>query len=157
MKEFGYDKQYDVIVAGGGVSGTVAAIAAGRLGADVLILEEGAYLGGALTGCGVGPMMTFHAGEKQVIRGIMEEIVERLKTDGYSTGHIYDTMQYISYLTPFNSEGLKVVLDEMTAEAGCTVLFHTFIGAAVCGEGKIESLPVCAIRTVSTAYRPGYT
>lgn len=27
MKEFGYDKQYDVIVAGGGVSGTVAAIA----------------------------------------------------------------------------------------------------------------------------------
>ncbi len=82
MKEFGYDKQYDVIVAGGGVSGTVAAIAAGRLGADVLILEEGAYLGGALTGCGVGPMMTFHAGEKQVIRGIMEEIVERLKTDG---------------------------------------------------------------------------
>ena len=106
MKEFGYDKQYDVIVAGGGVSGTVAAIAAGRLGADVLILEEGAYLGGALTGCGVGPMMTFHAGEKQVIRGIMEEIVERLKTDGYSTGHIYDTMQYISYLTPFNSEGL---------------------------------------------------
>ena len=143
MKEFGYDKQYDVIVAGGGVSGTVAAIAAGRLGADVLILEEGAYLGGALTGCGVGPMMTFHAGEKQVIRGIMEEIVERLKTDGYSTGHIYDTMQYISYLTPFNSEGLKVVLDEMTAEAGCTVLFHTFIGAAVCGEGKIESLTVC--------------
>ena len=95
MKEFGYEKQYDVIVAGGGVSGTVAAIAAGRLGADVLILEEGAYLGGALTGCGVGPMMTFHAGEKQVIRGIMEEIVERLKNDGYSTGHIYDTMQYI--------------------------------------------------------------
>ena len=40
MKEFGYDKQYDVIVAGGGVSGTVAAIAAGRLGADVLILER---------------------------------------------------------------------------------------------------------------------
>lgn len=143
MKEFGYEKQYDVIVAGGGVSGTVAAIAAGRLGADVLIIEEGAYLGGALTGCGVGPMMTFHAGEKQVIRGIMEEIVERLKTDGYSTGHIYDTMQYISYLTPFNSEGLKVVLDEMTAEAGCTVLFHTFIGGAVCGEGKIESLTVC--------------
>lgn len=65
MKEFGYEKQYDVIVAGGGVSGTVAAIAAGRLGADVLILEEGAYLGGALTGCGVGPMMTFHAGEKR--------------------------------------------------------------------------------------------
>lgn len=80
MKKFCYETQYDVIVAGGGVSGTVAAIAAGRMGAKVLILEQNGYLGGALTGCGVGPMMTFHAGEKQVIRGIMEEIVERLKT-----------------------------------------------------------------------------
>ena len=143
MKKFCYETQYDVIVAGGGVSGTVAAIAAGRMGAKVLIVEQSGYLGGALTGCGVGPMMTFHAGEKQVIRGIMEEIVERLKNDGYSTGHIYDTMQYISYLTPFNAEGLKVVLDEMTEEAGCQVLFHTFIGGAECEGGRITGLTVC--------------
>lgn len=143
MKEFDYEKRYDVIVAGGGVSGCAAAIAAARLGASVLVIEQGGYLGGALTECGVGPMMTFHAGEKQVIRGIMEEIVERLKTAGYSTGHIYDTMQYISYLTPFSAEGLKVVLDDMAAEAGCTVLFHTFIGAAACGDGRITSLTVC--------------
>jgi len=143
MREFDYEKRYDVIVAGGGVSGCTAAIAAARLGADVLIIEQGGYLGGALTECGVGPMMTFHAGEKQVIRGIMEEIVERLKTAGYSTGHIYDTMQYISYLTPFNAEGLKIVLDDMAAEAGLSVLFHTFIGAAACEDGKITSLTVC--------------
>lgn len=142
MKKFCYETQYDVIVAGGGVSGTVAAIAAGRMGAKVLIVEQSGYLGGALTGCGVGPMMTFHAGEKQVIRGIMEEIVERLKNDGYSTGHIYDTMQYISYLTPFNAEGLKVVLDEMTEEAGCQVLFHTFIGGALCEDDRITELRV---------------
>lgn len=143
MKEFSYEKRYDVIVAGGGVSGSVAAIAAGRMGASVLIIEQGAYLGGALTGCGVGPMMTFHAGEKQVIRGIMEEIVERLSEEGYSTGHIYDTMQYINYLTPFNAEGLKVILDEMTEEAGCDILFHTFIGGAECIDKKITSLTVC--------------
>ena len=39
---------------------------------------------------------------------------------------IYDTMQYISYLTPFNSEGLKVVLDEMTAEAGFDTRLEAF-------------------------------
>lgn len=143
MRGFCYETTYDVIVAGGGVSGSAAAIAAGRMGAKVLIVEQGAYLGGALTGCGVGPMMTFHAGEKQVIRGVMEEIVERLKQQGYSTGHIYDTMQYISYLTPFNAEGLKVVLDEMTAGAGCQVLFHTFIGGAECRDGRITGLTVC--------------
>ena len=101
-------------------------------------------------------MMTFHAGGKQVIRGIMEEIVERLKTDGYSTGHIYDTMQYISYLTPFSSEGLKVVLDEMTAEADtwfCSIRLSEPRYA-----GREDRVPSpCAIRTVSTAYRPGYT
>ncbi len=143
MKEVIYDETWDVLVAGGGVSGSMAAIAAGRLGAKVLVVEETGYLGGALTGCGVGPMMTFHAGEKQVIRGIMEELVQRMKDRGYSTGHIYDTMQYISYLTPFDSEGLKLVLDEMVAEAGCQVLFHTFMGEVEREGNRLRSVTVC--------------
>lgn len=143
MHTFYYDEKYDVIIAGGGVSGAVSAIAAGRLGANVLVVEQNGYLGGTLTGCGVGPMMTFHAGEKQVIRGIMEEIVERLADRGYSSGHIYDTMQYISYLTPFNSEGLKLLLDEMLTEAGVRVLFHTFIGAVQREGRKITSITLC--------------
>ena len=49
-----YEQTWDVVVAGGGVSGTVAAIAAGRCGARVLVLEQSGYLGGTLTGCGVG-------------------------------------------------------------------------------------------------------
>ncbi|WFR57675.1 FAD-dependent oxidoreductase [Anaerocolumna sp. AGMB13025] len=138
-----YDKLYDVVIAGGGVSGAAAAIAAGRSQADVLVIEQSGYLGGSLTGCGVGPMMTFHAGEKQVIKGIMEEIVERMVQRGYSPGHIKDTTQYISYLTPFHSEGLKIVLDEMVKEAGCDILFHTFIGGAKTEEGSIKSLTLC--------------
>ena len=46
-------------------------------------------------------MMTFHAGEKQVVKGIMEEIVQCLVKRGYSPGHVHDTTRYISYLTPF--------------------------------------------------------
>mgnify|MGYP003376765293 CR=1 FL=1 len=76
-----YEQTWDVVVAGGGVSGTVAAIAAGRCGARVLVLEQSGYLGGTLTGCGVGPMMTFHAGEKQVVKGIMEEIMCMIRQD----------------------------------------------------------------------------
>ena len=79
-----YRKYYDVVVAGGGVSGATSAIAAGRQGASVLVVEQNGYLGGSLTGCGVGPMMTSHAGEKQVIRGMMQEIVDRLTENGYS-------------------------------------------------------------------------
>jgi len=138
-----YDTYYDVIVAGGGVSGTAAAISAARSGAKTLILEQAGYLGGTLTSCGVGPIMTFFSGEKQVIKGIMQEIVDRLMERGYSCGHVKDTTRYVSYVTPFDAEGLKLVLDDMVWEAGCTVLFHTFAGSVEITDDRIAGLTVC--------------
>ena len=44
---------YDVVVIGGGVSGTTAGIRAARLGAQTLIVEQGPWLGGMLTSAGV--------------------------------------------------------------------------------------------------------
>ena len=44
---------YDVVVVGGGVSGTTAGIRAARMGAQALIVEEGPWLGGMLTSAGV--------------------------------------------------------------------------------------------------------
>lgn len=138
-----YKNLYDVVVAGGGVSGTVAAIAAARAGARTLVVEQTGYLGGTLTSCGVAPMMTFFAGDKQVIRGIMQEIVDRLTARGSSCGHIEDTTRYVKYITPFDAEGLKLVLDEMVQEAGCEVLFHTFTGGVAREERRISALAVC--------------
>lgn len=138
-----YTKKFDVLVVGGGVSGCAAALAAARNGADVLLLEQNGYLGGTLTGCGVGPMMTFHAGDKQVILGIMEELVAELVRRGQSPGHVPDTKQYTSTITPFDAEGLKLLLDEKLSEAGCTVLFHTFVGAVQTEDGCITGLTVC--------------
>lgn len=138
-----YKEKYDVVIAGGGVSGSVAAIAAGRMGAKVLVIEESGSLGGSLTSCGVGPMMTFFAGEKQIIAGIMQDIVDELVRRGYSAGHVKDTTQYISYVTPFSSEGLKLVLDELLADAGCDVIFHTFVCGANVEKKAIQSLAVC--------------
>jgi len=136
-------KQFDVIVAGGGVSGCCAALAAARNGASVLVAERDGYLGGTLTGCGVGPMMTFHAGDKQVIRGIMEELVAELVRRGQSPGHVPDTKQFTDTVTPFDAEGLKLVLDEKLHQAGCKVLFHTFLGAVETEAGEIKSLTLC--------------
>jgi hypothetical protein len=44
---------YDIVIVGGGTSGTAAAIQAGRMGADVLLLQEQEWLGGMLTAGGV--------------------------------------------------------------------------------------------------------
>lgn len=44
---------YDLIIVGGGASGTAAGIAAGRLGVNTLIVESTPWLGGMLTSAGV--------------------------------------------------------------------------------------------------------
>ena len=116
---------YDVVVIGGGPAGTVAAIAAAREGSKVLLVEQNGYLGGMLTMAGTGPQMTFHAGKTQVVRGIAEEIVERLQAIGMSPGHMEDFVGYASSVTPFDAEGMKLVLETMAREAGVQLLYHT--------------------------------
>ncbi len=138
-----YDSKPDVVIAGGGVSGCAAALAAARNGASVLLIEQNGYLGGSLTGCGVGPMMTFHAGEKQVIRGVMQELADALKERGYSPGHVPDTKQYTSTITPFQSEGLKLILDEKMQQAKVQILFHTFLGGVERCASRITGVTVC--------------
>ena len=78
--------KFDVVVVGGGPAGAVAAIAAARQGVKTLLVEQYGYLGGMLTVAGVGPQMTFHAGETQVVRGIPDEIICRLKELGVISG-----------------------------------------------------------------------
>jgi len=137
--------EYDVIVVGGGVSGAVASIAAARQGAKVLLIEEHGFLGGSLTSMGVGPMMSFHnpAGD-QVVRGIADELIGRLVAKGASPGHIPDTTSYCSTVTPFDSEALKIELEEMLREAGGAILYHTQLAAvATDARARIERIVVC--------------
>jgi hypothetical protein len=135
---------FDVVVCGGGVSGSVAAVAAARSGARTLLLEKHAFLGGSLTAMGVGPMMTFHnpAGE-QVVRGVAQEVVDRLIAMGASPGHIEDTTTYCSHVTPFDSEGMKQVLEDMVLDAGGTLLYHTHLADVRVENARIEELVVC--------------
>lgn len=138
------DPAYDVVVLGGGVSGSVAAIAAARTGVRVLLVEEHGFLGGSLTAMGVGPMMSFHnpAGQ-QVVRGIPDEIVARLQARGASLGHIPDTTTYCSTVTPFDSEELKIELETMLLEAGCEVLYHTQLADVRMAGNRIAAVVVC--------------
>lgn len=133
-------KQYDVIVVGGGVSGAVAGIASARAGARTLIAEKMGFLGGMLTAGGVGPMMTFLAGDTQVVQGIAEEIVQRLIKCGGSTGHIVDTTGYTYTVTPFDAELLKNVLENMVLEAGGELLYHSMLDGVKTENGRITSV-----------------
>lgn len=136
--------QCDVLVAGGGVSGSVAALAAARAGAKVVLVEEQGFLGGSLTAMGVGPMMSFHnPNGRQVVRGLAEELIARLTARGASPGHIADTTTYCSTVTPFDSEELKIELETMLAEAGVDVLFHTQLAGVTARAGRVAEVTLC--------------
>jgi len=121
------EKTWDVIVVGGGVTGFTAATAAARNGAKTLLIEKDAALGGTMTNVLVGPMMTFHSAKEQVIKGIAQEVIDRLMAMHASPGHVKDTTGYVETVTPFDHEALKLVAQRMVLESGAQVLLHTWV------------------------------
>ncbi len=133
---------YDILIVGGGISGAVAAISAARLNMKVLLVERYGFLGGTLTACGTGPMMTFHAGDRQVIKGITGEIIDRLAAKGKSPGHIFDTTCYTYTVTPFDAESLKCELENMLIEAGGNILYHSFVSDVTLKDNRITDVTI---------------
>src|SRR5262245_19582394 len=122
----------DVIVVGGGVAGVSAAIAAARTGADTLLIERYGALGGNLTIGLLEASLSFHdRNGRQLIGGIPDEIIQRLKAAGGSIGHVEDDVGYAGTVTPYDPEELKMVCLEMTREAGVRLLLHTWVVGTV--------------------------
>lgn len=122
------EKVYDVAVLGGGPAGIAAALSSARSGARTILVERYGFLGGMSTAAMVYPWMTFHSAVgEHVIKGIAQEIVERLMALGASPGHLRDTIGFTHTLTPYHPEVYKVLAFEMLEEAGVEVLLHTSI------------------------------
>lgn len=118
----------DVLASGGGMAGTVAAIAAARNGARTVLFERHGFLGGAATAGAVGQFVGWETrAGRRVIAGLAEEIVERLQALGGSSGHGHFVMSTGHRMdrVEYDTEVLKVVLDEMAQEAGVRVLLHS--------------------------------
>ena len=126
----------DVIVVGGGPAGMCAAIAAARQGVSVVLIEQAGFCGGMATKGLVGPFMTSYdrKGENMIIKGLFEEIVNRMVEKGVAihpsevrsgTGFTSWIILGHDHVTPFEPEGLKLVMDEMLEEAGVKILYHT--------------------------------
>jgi hypothetical protein len=76
----------------------------------------------------VYPWMTFHTADgKQVIKGIAQEIIDRLMAVNASPGHVRDTVGFTSTITPYHPEVYKVLAFRMLKEAGVTLLLHSFV------------------------------
>ena len=135
-------KKYDVIVCGAGTSGMNAAIAARRNGARTLIVEASGLLGGTNVISLVSPFMTFHDGNRQVIKGIADEIISRLKEQKLALGHIKDPIDFASSITPYDVEGLKQIYFDIVEEEGIECLFHSFIYDVIMEDDKLVGIEV---------------
>ncbi len=118
---------YDVIVAGGGPSGIMAAVSSARAGAKTLLIERYGFLGGMATNALVGPLQTFHAGDTLIARGLANEAIDRLKKIGGSPGHVKDMIGFVPTVTPVDVEKLKYIYQQMVEESGADLLLHTII------------------------------
>lgn len=139
----------DVCVVGGGPAGVCAAISAARQGVKTILVEQGSFCGGMATRGLVGPFMTCYDadGENMIIRGVFEEIVNRMVERGFAIhpSEVMGGTAFTSWIkighdhvTPFESEGLKLILDEMLEEAGVEVLYHTSFIEPILNENTIK-------------------
>lgn len=86
-------ESYDLIIVGGGASGTAAGIAAGRLGTKTLIIEPTSWLGGMLTSAGVSAI----DGNHRLPAGIWGEFKAELEAyyggpEKLATGWVSNTL-----------------------------------------------------------------
>lgn len=131
----------DVCVLGGSCTGLFAAIRAARLGARVVIVEKDNCFGGVATTAMVNVWHSLYdtEGKKQIIAGLTEETMNRLERRNAVKRHERTNP---SRGFTFNSEELKIELDELAREAGIKIYLHTQFAAPapLIEDGRLEAV-----------------
>ena len=147
----------DVLIVGGGPSGTAAAVAAARQGADVILLERYNHLGGLSTGGLVIwiDRMTDWDGNL-VIRGFAEEVLSRLPKDAVAgpapaewgskeQARVEHWAQrtsahrgVVTWAPTIDPERLKLLSQDMVLEAGVRLVYHSWAADPIVENGVVR-------------------
>lgn len=127
-----HDKEFDVIVCGGGTSGIAAALAAARSGAQTLLIERVGQIGGQLNFSGPPGFAfahLFNPRGEQDAAGIIEEIHKRMLDEGHALPHIKPELRLkagytFSYIDP---DWFGLMIFDMMEESGVNLLLHTLV------------------------------
>jgi hypothetical protein len=132
-----YLGDFDVVVAGGGASGLIAAVSASRLGARTLLVEHANCLGGTGTYSMVAQWIGFYNRDTRVVGGIAKEFADRVVALGGSEGFRRYLMAEASDSPipivhfAFNPETVKIAADALAACDNLTVRLHSRVVAAI--------------------------
>jgi len=129
------DETYDVIVAGGGISGTMAAAAAAREGRKVLLVERYTALGGMGTLGLVQPITMWGIRGQYVIGGTGKVFLENLgeSHEDASTGMSH-------YGPACDAEHLKYALERMALRHGVSLLYHSWVSGVEMEGDRLSGL-----------------
>ena len=147
-------ERHQVVVAGGGLSGVIAALAAARSGADTLLVERYAFLGGT----GVASLMTCYNGFRnqrapealQTVRGIPAEYIAELvrlggvaDVDNYERKFHHDvTKGDIPYTVGFDPEAAKVAQFNLLRKEGVKLRLHSWVVAPMVDGTRVTGVVV---------------
>lgn len=131
---------FDIVVVGSGSAGSAAAIAAGRAGRRVLLVEKLPFLGGVSTSV----LDTFYGfytpGSRptKVVGGVADDVVAALRTLGpvVERPNTYGAGTGVTY----HAEHLKVVWESLVSSAGASILLHAFVQDAHVSDGRVHEL-----------------
>ncbi len=144
-------REFDVVVAGGGTAGVVAALAAARQGARTALVEAKGYPGGIVVEGGTALHSFYNlwkafpgVEKRQVVKGIPQEIIDRLTEVGGTTGHaeMLQRYDYDSVCTAIDTELYKLVAFEMLEEAGVFICVNTLLADAIVEGVRVKGVIV---------------
>lgn len=140
----------DVLVAGGGTAGCVAAIAAARSGVSTVLIEQLPMPSGTMTNGGIiansfySTYTSSKLGTKRVVAGIAQEILDRVIKAGGCPGYtkVDETVNpyHRPYIVISDHEVYKVVISKMLMEAGVKVYLHTFLADVITCDNKVSAV-----------------
>ena len=141
----------DVFVAGGGIAGVTAALAAARQGAKVIIADKQCILGGLATSGLITFFLAICDGEgRQVSFGMTEELLhlsvkrgpQGIYPKAWLEGGTTEEKIAHRFETQFNASSYAIDLEQMLLDAGVKILYDTRICDVNVEDGKINAVVV---------------
>ena len=143
------EQRFDVVVVGGGTGGVLAAIAAARTGAKTALVEMKGYTGGIVTEGGTALHSFFNlwkafpgVEKRQLVKGIPQEIIDRLLKVGGTSGHteMMRGYTYDSVCTAVDTELYKMVTMQMIQEAKVYLALNTMMCGVVMDKATVKGI-----------------
>lgn len=136
--------KHDVVIVGGGLTGAAAAIAAAREGIDVLLIEKGNSLGGAIGNSLVNPFMVNATKINGVFTELSQGIFLEIRDELNRFADKYQPDRKHTNVNTFHEEYLKLILNRKAIESGVHLLYHCCLVGAETQDGKITSIQVAS-------------